>query len=180
MSKNSVLTTYFTTTGNFSNVYFDTENFITGCSAVGSARDLGSRGRAFESPHSDHKNSHFLAKTAVFYNFFRILHFGRFKIYLVSKFPIHTSILIPNFSIKNPDNSRFIFYRRTQTRYNACSVVLRRSPCLFGEKGSGTSFCCVSVANTLLQTKNEFQIAFPLHACNNVRLLLSVDANQIL
>ena len=28
-------------------------HFISGCSAVGSARDLGSRGRAFESPHSD-------------------------------------------------------------------------------------------------------------------------------
>ena len=31
-------------------------HFISGCSAVGSARDLGSRGRAFESPHSDQKS----------------------------------------------------------------------------------------------------------------------------
>ena len=34
-----------------------TQTLISGCSAVGSARDLGSRGRAFESPHSDQKTS---------------------------------------------------------------------------------------------------------------------------
>ena len=33
------------------------KNWISGCSAVGSARDLGSRGRAFESLHSDQKPS---------------------------------------------------------------------------------------------------------------------------
>ena len=33
-----------------------TEKYISGCSEVGIALDLGSRDRAFESPHSDQKS----------------------------------------------------------------------------------------------------------------------------
>lgn len=39
---------------------------ITGISAVGSARDLGSRGREFESPISDHTASNNMSSAAVF------------------------------------------------------------------------------------------------------------------
>ena len=46
------------------------ENQISGCSEGGIALDLGSRDRAFESPHSDQEKRLFSNENAVFLCFF--------------------------------------------------------------------------------------------------------------
>ena len=50
------------------------ENFITGCSAVGSALALGARCREFESPHSDQKPPQNISFEAVFITFQTIIY----------------------------------------------------------------------------------------------------------
>ena len=46
--------------------WYNGRNWISGCSAVGSARDLGSRGRAFESLHSDQNPSEIVDFRGIF------------------------------------------------------------------------------------------------------------------